>query len=681
MVPRTSMASRTILTLCLLLPLAISPWAFDDAYYLKETFLLVTGGLLLCGQALAVWRGRAVRVGLPVPLLVFSVIAALSVWRVANIWAFAFRLGLLAAGLAVFVTVARPDNAPRRSGLFLKALCVSAAVAAGYGIFQQLGLDPFLGPDSRFISTFGNPHLYAEFVGPLLPALLCLVLVAANVRRLAVALTGFMVCVGGLLWSGARGPALAAMGGLVFLVWALRRESLVLLRESRTRLWACAGILAAVTCLMVLTDTLVARKPWTQPKASRPTGTTSPVTLANPIRVGDLGVDFRLALYRDTLDMIRERPLTGIGLGNFRIIYPKFAKAFGARFAEIDNEVVPVGHVHNDLLELAAELGIPGAMAFLWMLLWFIRSSLAATGGRGLDEAWARLAAGAGLVALAINGMFAFGFYDPATSLELWVFAGVASVPAFQDGVAAFPGDQRRIQEGRWRYPGAAALACLGTGLVCLGASSALADTFLMRGLERFYAGRYAESVSALEAAAALEVDRTEARVMLAQAHLELGAVDPALTVLSAAQRLDPYNVALHYVRGVALARAGRLEESRRAQEEALVFRPLHSLPHVALGDLAERQGDFSRARTEYEAALHINPRRAQARDGLALLAVRDGDLDSAVRLWEEGARLDPRDPTFAHNLGIAYARKGDAARAAFWEARGAALRAGMRSH
>jgi hypothetical protein len=89
------MASCTILTLCLRLPLAISPWAFDDAYYLKETFLLVTCGPLLGGLALALWRGWAVWVGLPVPLLGFLVFATLSVWRVANIWAVAFRLALL----------------------------------------------------------------------------------------------------------------------------------------------------------------------------------------------------------------------------------------------------------------------------------------------------------------------------------------------------------------------------------------------------------------------------------------------------------------------------------------------------------------------------------------------------------------------------------------------------------
>lgn len=681
MIPPTLMASCTVLTLCLLLPLAISPWAFDDAYYLKETFLLVVGGVLLCGQSLALWRGRAARVILPVPLLVFLVLAVLSVWRVANLWAFAFRLALFAAGLAVFVTVARSNGAPGRRAQFLKALCVSAVLATGFGTLQQLGLDPFLATDSRFISTFGNPHLYAEFVAPLLPVLLCLVLVAENAQRLAVAMIGFAVCAGGLLWSAARGPALAALAAMVFLLWALRRESRLLLLENRARLWACAGVLAGVTSLMVLTDNLVARKPWTAPTAPRSDGIATAVTPANSVRMGDLGVDFRLAVYRDTLDMIRERPLTGFGLGNFRIVYPRFARTFGARFAEMNDEVVPVGHVHNDLLEMAAELGLPGAIAFLWMLLWFIRSSVAAVGGRPPDAAWPRLAAGAGLVALAINSLFAFGFYDPATSLEFWVFAGITMAPSSRLGAAPSASDRQCIMEGGWRYPGAAMLACLGVALVWLGTSSAIADAFLMRGLARFYTGRYAEAAGALKTAADLEVGRTEAMVMLAQAHLELGAVDHALMVVRAAQSLEPHNVTLLYLRGVALARAGRLEESQRALEEALVLRPLQSLPHVALGDLAERRGDSSRARVEYEAALHINSRRVQARDGLALLAAKDGDLDTAVRLWEEGARLAPGDPTFAHNLSIAYARKGDSARAAYWKSKAAALRVGMQKH
>jgi tetratricopeptide (TPR) repeat protein len=665
------MASRAVFILCLLLPLAISPWGFDDAYYLKEALLLLVGAGLLFGEAVALWRGRAEPIAFPIPLLLLLALAIASVWQAANCWAFAFRLALLLSGIAVFVAVARSAGVPGRPAGYFAALCLSAAVATGYGVIQRLGLDPFLAPDPRFVATFGNPHLYAEFVAPLVPVVLCLALVAQGGRRNAIFTAGLAFPFAGLLWARARGPAIAAVAGLGFVLWALRRTCPELLEAGRRRAWTCGGVLAGIAVLMALGGNIALRKPsspQTAPRASRAAAVVAPDT---PTRSADVGVSFRLVVYRDTLAMVRERPLTGFGLGNFRISYPRFARGFGATIPEVN----PVGHVHNDVLEVAAELGLPAAAVFTWMLLAFIRSSLMRPGGAPPEDAWPRIAAGAGLLALGINSLFAFGFYDPATSLELWVFAGISRAPwpglsvrARGHGLPPFPPALRRAV--------GVLLAGLGLGLAGLGVSSEIADVFLMRGLERFYTGRYADALAPLEAAARLEVGRTEAMIMAAQTHMEMRRPDRGLAVVQAALGLEPSNPQLHYLRGVALAGMGRFEEGRRSQETALAIYPLYSLPHVALGELAERRGQDVRARAEYEAALRINPRRAEARDALALLAVKAGDLDEAIRLWEEGAHVDPEDATTAHNLSVAYTKKGDTARAAAWQTRAAALRA-----
>jgi tetratricopeptide (TPR) repeat protein len=669
------MASRAVFILCLLLPLAISPWGFDDAYYLKEALLLLVGAGLLFGEAVALWRGRGETVAFPAPLLLLLALAIASVWQVANGWAFAFRLALLLAGTAVYVAVARSAGAPGRPAGYLGALCLSAAVATGYGIIQRLGLDPFLAPDSRFVATFGNPHLYAEFIAPLLPAALCLALAGRGARWAAAALAGLGFLAAGLLWARGRGPILGAAASLAFLLWALRRIAPELLRARRRRLWASAGVLAGVAGPMVFGGNVAAWKPWNPPPAPHPSRGAAAIVPARPAQVGDAGVDFRLAVYRDTLTMVRERPFTGFGLGNFRIAYRAHGKTTAATYPE----VYPVGHVHNDLLEVAAELGLPAAAVFAWMFLRFIRASVTRARGTPPEGAWPRAAAGAGLVALGINSLFAFGFYDPATALELWVFAGIAMATEAGAIASWTPGVAWQGAHMMWRRGAAVLLGGIAVGVAWLGLSSEIADILLMRGLARYYTGRLAEAVAPLETAASLEVGRTEAMVMLAQTHLDLGAPGRALTVIRAAQGLEPHNPQLRYLGGVALAHLGQLEEGRRAQQEALALYPSFSLPHLALGEAAERRGDGAGARAEYEWALRINPARAEARDALALLAVKGGNLDEAIWLWEEGARLDPADATTAHNLAVAYGRKGDTERAAAWQTKAARLGAGSR--
>ncbi|MGE5340246.1 MAG: O-antigen ligase family protein [Candidatus Omnitrophota bacterium] len=64
---------------------------------------------------------------------------------------------------------------------------------------------------------------------------------------------------------------------------------------------------------------------------------------------------FRLQLWDLTIPLIRDNPLWGIGLNNFRIQVPE------VRFF--------LSHAHNQFLHIAAEMGIPASAAFLAILI------------------------------------------------------------------------------------------------------------------------------------------------------------------------------------------------------------------------------------------------------------------------------------------------------------------------
>lgn len=74
--------------------------------------------------------------------------------------------------------------------------------------------------------------------------------------------------------------------------------------------------------------------------------------------------DFRLSIFRDTLRMVGDYPLTGTGLGTYAYVYPFYAKASLGEAAAL--------HPESDWLMAMAECGIPFvalAVALLWMLL------------------------------------------------------------------------------------------------------------------------------------------------------------------------------------------------------------------------------------------------------------------------------------------------------------------------
>jgi O-antigen ligase len=72
-------------------------------------------------------------------------------------------------------------------------------------------------------------------------------------------------------------------------------------------------------------------------------------------------------LYLSTLEMIRQRPLRGYGLGAYETVYPAFAR--------FDNGLI-VDHAHNDWLEWAAEVGLIPTALLAAVAAWSLRAAL-----------------------------------------------------------------------------------------------------------------------------------------------------------------------------------------------------------------------------------------------------------------------------------------------------------------
>ena len=66
----------------------------------------------------------------------------------------------------------------------------------------------------------------------------------------------------------------------------------------------------------------------------------------------------RLAHWQAAGEMIRYHPWTGVGFSNYETVYPQYA---------LWNWPIALGHAHNIYLNVAAELGMPGLLAYLFL--------------------------------------------------------------------------------------------------------------------------------------------------------------------------------------------------------------------------------------------------------------------------------------------------------------------------
>jgi O-antigen ligase len=128
-----------------------------------------------------------------------------------------------------------------------------------------------------------------------------------------------------------------------------------------------------------------------------------PSTLLRRLRETD-PLAGRTDITQSTVEMVRSRPLTGYGMGNFSAVYPAFAR--------FDNGYL-VNHAHNDWLEAMADGG-PLLLAALGVFV-------AISGFAGIRSVW-----GLGLVILPLHAVVDFPFQRPAVALLYAVIAATA---------------------------------------------------------------------------------------------------------------------------------------------------------------------------------------------------------------------------------------------------------------
>jgi len=126
----------------------------------------------------------------------------------------------------------------------------------------------------------------------------------------------------------------------------------------------------------------------------------------------------RISIWRDTLGLIRHHPLLGTGLGSFSTVYPSVQTVFLHLLVE---------HAHCDYLEVASELGLPGAILVFGSILWV----LAQTAGQfkkaeeSFDKAVSLGCIGS-IAAILVHSLADFNLYIPANALVFTVILALA---------------------------------------------------------------------------------------------------------------------------------------------------------------------------------------------------------------------------------------------------------------
>jgi len=126
----------------------------------------------------------------------------------------------------------------------------------------------------------------------------------------------------------------------------------------------------------------------------------------------------RVSIWHDTLGLIRQHPFLGTGLGSFFVAYTSVQTAFLNLLVE---------HAHCDYLEVATELGLPGAILVFGSIFWVLAQSARRYGKleKRFDKA-VSLACIGSIGAILVHSLADFNLYIPANALVFTMILAMA---------------------------------------------------------------------------------------------------------------------------------------------------------------------------------------------------------------------------------------------------------------
>ena len=686
-----------------------------DTYDLPKqsvsTILMVS--LLLCWAT-----SRVVDDHVPRPLyrplailsVLFMVASLLSLFRAVNVTLGLFQAGRLLLSIGTLVAIHDLADTPDRARRLLSLAGFTALVVACLAAYQSTGGEiPGFPQVAKPAATFGNKNMATEYMVLLYPLLLALILWAGN-RVLALAgavATVLMTYVLSIARTRADWVASVVVLIVLAIAWLFYRSlRLKGLDQDERCFWWTTMRHRQILCVVALVSGLCLS--WIVPWMLKSAGVQNAATLDTSAIQSDLdpsrgSTQWRVTAWVNTLCMVKDHPLLGVGANNWQLVYPLYHRAW--RSDQSFDTRTQATTLHNDFLQYWAETGLLGLIAFVGLFIVAIRALT--VHARSLTEPWGPIgvATGAGVLAAGADCFFSFPFQLAAPTLIFWFLLALCHRAACEPTVAPARTRPGPIDPETSVRPGKGiSLALLGS--VALGglflaywaaadlagswhmriayalsgknrwmessqeflrsveASPYVYNPYLLLGRSYFQIGQMPRAVAANHLASVYHPNHCNIYYNLANCLRELGRPDDAVKAFDRCLGLYPDNADAWNNRGNILRAMGQTDKALESFAKASALNPRLQEAVLNQGSILLDTGRITEGRALFARVLAVHPKFARARQALGNAALKTGDLVGAISQFEEAVAIDPGYVEALNNLGAAYWQKGDATRA-----------------
>jgi len=328
----------------------------------------------------------------------------------------------------------------------------------------------------------------------------------------------------------------------------------------------------------------------------------------------DVNMRIRLHSYVNAVDMFIDKPLTGFGLGGFMLAFRDYMSSSAA--VPVVSEIRYMVNLHNDPLQLLVELGIPGAILLLFMVIFLFKMTWQVLRSDKTEIKELFLIILAGLVASSVHSFVSFPLHRPASAAVFFVL--LAILINLHTKVSGSYNIQIPCKNLRYTFmTGITLMLLLNIGYY----SFAFYNNFYLKETEQL-------AKKALKARSPQEKKKYCAQTLEKAQHIEYAHN-------YASKILLPYYYSFC---------ERRVEQGLAYTTNVLNYHPSSATARLTRGTIYMRLNEIDLAFKDFNTVITILPQRASGYIGLAKLSEKIGNTQNAIRLYSKAIELDPEN-------------------------------------
>jgi len=556
------------------------------------------------------------------PIFLFILVMTLSLLRVNTIRVSLRDYEIFISYFLSYFFISNNIDEENQFDSFIKLFFTISLIVALYTFMQYYGLDPYLKELYALSSTIGQKNWISNYLALIFPITFSYFLLQ-KIRRnkiflfllLSIVYATLMICQSRGIWISI---SLTLLIGIFFIF-----KFKIVRAFQNNRKWLF---------LLLLTFLLITIIYSTENPLNK-----SAITVAqravSTFDEQDPSINTRLLMWRTTLQMIKDKPLLGLGIGTFEMNYLDYQAEFLKDNPYYIKYSGKAREAHNEYLQMWAELGVVGLVVFLSII--FISYYLIINYFKKEHNDKKKiivLGLFMGITCFLIHSLFDFPLHVPALGSAFFVIMSLTVVYINNSNLSEFKKEKNirkidlKILKFNVNYIVVLVLVIMLIAIDFLVIKPYTAEIYYFKGVRYNKNSNYADALPNFDYAA--QLDPYNGRILHA-----LGTTYYNLNIQSKAEEI--------------------LQKSKNYINDRNLFRNL-GLSYMQIGN-------YEKAEIELKHAIYLDPKFTEVYFDLGYLYFLQEDHEGTIKQWSKILEIEPdfyNKYIILFNLGMVYKKK-----------------------